>query len=913
MRLLPMGAGCSLLLWSVCPAQPDPALLARMQAAPDSAFHVLVWSGAAEAPGKTRQLRLAPVQAAQASGRVLLDWSAAHPGLRMAEDARILPEAYEDAGPAPLGPGGREPGLDAIAAPALWQMGYTGYGRTVLLIDVGVDASHPALQGSFRGLDRPAAEAWYDPLRAQLTPAPCLSDHGTHVLGSIVGLDPATQDTVGAAMGARWMAANLICLESRLSDLLAVFEWALDPDSDPATTDRPDVINCSWRLDTEAECTQELLIAMLDTLEAAGAAVVFSAGNSGPGAASITPPKNLIINPVNPFTVGALNASTLPPALNLLGFSSQGPSQCGGEGSLAIKPEVAAPGFLIRSATYSGGYNRKTGTSMAAAYVSGALLLLGEAFPQAGARELKTALYASAMDLGDPGEDNAYGNGLIRLDTAFQWMLDRGWQPALPARDPDLAIEAVDQAPARVCGPLRPRVRVRNAGSTAVPQAALHYRYSSGLSGTLPLASPLLPGQADTLELPAAQFPPGAHTLTLTLAGPAEYRAADNRRVLRFEAAPQLPAVPAAEVCVGGQALLELPAPSGLQTYWFDAEAGGEPAGAGSPWLAPAAGVWHGAWLEQAVIRPLQPAGSAAAPPQGAGLLLEAQVPARLEGIEVQAEGSGLLTLRLIRDGLAADSLTAAVVPGVQEIPADWLLLPGQQCTLRLESAVPLRMLRGGRVLPASAGAGVTVHTSTLGRDVWPGAAALRVRYEAGCARSPVWVTETAGGAQAAMAADSSAADQGVFQFSDLSTGAVSRRWDFGDGTGSIDAQPVHTYAQPGRYRVSLEAMSAAGCTDAVQAEVQARQTALGLLPAAEARLQIQPNPGRGRIRISGLPQAGCLLQLFDAQGRERLRRSVPPGGSVLRIDLPAMPAGLYQLRAAGPEGVQAAAYLHIP
>ena len=59
---------------------------------------------------------------------------------------------------------------------------------------------------------------------------------------------------------------------------------------------------------------------------------------------------------------------------------------------------------------------------MAAPHVSGAVLLLKEAFPYLSGEELLMALYLTAVDLGDPGEDNTYGMGLIDVDAAFQYL-----------------------------------------------------------------------------------------------------------------------------------------------------------------------------------------------------------------------------------------------------------------------------------------------------------------------------------------------------------------------------------------------------------------------------------------------------------------------------------------------------------
>lgn len=46
------------------------------------------------------------------------------------------------------------------------------------------------------------------------------------------------------------------------------------------------------------------------------------------------------------------------------------------------------------------------------------------------------------------------------------------------------------------------------------------------------------------------------------------------------------------------------------------------------------------------------------------------------------------------------------------------------------------------------------------------------------------------------------------------SIGASYFHWDFGDGTTSLKQQPVHTYAEEGRYDITLVATSSYGCTD---------------------------------------------------------------------------------------------------
>ena len=132
-------------------------------------------------------------------------------------------------------------------------------------------------------------------------------------------------------------------------------------------------------------------------------------------------PQRIKSNPVNVFSVGSVNGNVAFPQ-PISGFSTRGPSQCPSNGTLNIHPEVVAPGENVRSAWGMDGYNSISGTSMSSPHVSGAVLLLKEAFPQLTGAQLLTALYTTATDMGVTGEDNVYGNGLIDVHAAFLWL-----------------------------------------------------------------------------------------------------------------------------------------------------------------------------------------------------------------------------------------------------------------------------------------------------------------------------------------------------------------------------------------------------------------------------------------------------------------------------------------------------------
>jgi subtilase family serine protease len=118
----------------------------------------------------------------------------------------------------------------------------------------------------------------------------------------------------------------------------------------------------------------------------------------------------------NVFCVGAIDGNS--PYYSIAEYSGRGPTVCSGAGN-KFKPEVVAPGDSVRSSFLFGSYQYASGTSLAAPHVSGAIALLKQAFPEKTGSELKMMLYQTARDLGEPGEDNSYGNGLIDVYAAY--------------------------------------------------------------------------------------------------------------------------------------------------------------------------------------------------------------------------------------------------------------------------------------------------------------------------------------------------------------------------------------------------------------------------------------------------------------------------------------------------------------
>ena len=90
---------------------------------------------------------------------------------------------------------------------------------------------------------------------------------------------------------------------------------------------------------------------------------------------------------------------------------------------------VAAPGVDILALAPGDAYLFTTGTSIAAAHVSGIAALLLELNPSLTPGDIRAILMATAKPIGPPRPDSDFGAGLVNAYRAVTW-LDRN--PAAP-------------------------------------------------------------------------------------------------------------------------------------------------------------------------------------------------------------------------------------------------------------------------------------------------------------------------------------------------------------------------------------------------------------------------------------------------------------------------------------------------
>jgi subtilisin family serine protease len=282
--------------------------------------------------------------------------------------------------------------LTRIGADRMWsERNVRGDGVVVAVIDTGIDYRHPSLGGGIGAGFK--VIAGYDFVDNDDDPMD-EHGHGTHVAGIIAGGDDEVR---GVAPNAKLIAYRVLNAfgSGQTSDILAAIEWTVDPNQDGDFSDHASVANMSLGGGGDADSP---LSQSVDNATRLGVVFCLAAGNT-PGERTIGSPGSSRLG----ITVGSSEESD-----TLAWYSSRGPSAPGWD----LKPEMVAPGSLIRSAKLGGGTLVASGTSMAAPHVAGAAALLLQLHPGWSPADVKAALVGSAH----PIVENVMGQGGGRID-----------------------------------------------------------------------------------------------------------------------------------------------------------------------------------------------------------------------------------------------------------------------------------------------------------------------------------------------------------------------------------------------------------------------------------------------------------------------------------------------------------------
>lgn len=293
-----------------------------------------------------------------------------------------------------------------------WDLGYNGYGRTLAVLDSGVDRAHPALAGRVR------AEACFSTpgladdgvsTYTSLCPggtatatgfgsgADCPTTltncgHGTLIAGTIAARDLVYR---GVAPGARLVAVQIFvrvdgplcnnlgfrnpCVVTRTSDQIAALEYIYDARAQHQT----DAVVLSvgaelWGSEAECDAANPARKAAADLLVNAGIPVFSPTGNGGADGLILAP---ACISSV--IGVGAVNNQD-----GVAAFSNTAPFM-----------DFYAPGKAIRSTYPGGGFRNQDGTSMAAPQAAAVYALLRAATPDMTAAQRLDVLRATGVPI----------------------------------------------------------------------------------------------------------------------------------------------------------------------------------------------------------------------------------------------------------------------------------------------------------------------------------------------------------------------------------------------------------------------------------------------------------------------------------------------------------------------------------
>ncbi|MEV1109011.1 S8 family serine peptidase [Micromonospora sp. NPDC049751] len=270
--------------------------------------------------------------------------------------------------------------LDYLKIPAAHQI-TKGAGVVVAVVDTGVEASHPDLRGQV------LAGHGTNPLAAPdgRRDDDKVKGHGTSMAGIIAGRGGGAMHELGIAPAAKILPVSTGA-DSDGQDVVLGVRWAADNGAD--------IINLS--LGDEGAAPPELVDAINYALSK-DVVVVASAGNTEQGDRQVIAPANI------------------PGVVAVSGFDKRGGFSSGsvqGPETVLASPmeSIIAP---APKAVSPNGYTVASGTSPAAAIISGVVALIRAKYPKLDAPNVISRLIETARDAGPAGRDPQFGFGRV--------------------------------------------------------------------------------------------------------------------------------------------------------------------------------------------------------------------------------------------------------------------------------------------------------------------------------------------------------------------------------------------------------------------------------------------------------------------------------------------------------------------
>lgn len=332
------------------------------------------------------------------------------PGVQAAEQQQ-LPQEIQDWLNSDMTP--TQWGLRGVNAPAAHDAGFDGTGVTVAVIDSGVDATHPELQGQVLAGVKYGAGEKKDTFATVPLKASDNSDedgHGTHVAGIIAAKNDG-KGTTGIAPGAKILPISV--LNSDMAGLSYRVQFEAIADAVNVAAERGvKIINMSlggpaWENSVGKEskdsayyknAQQKLCDAIEKAQDDYGVTTFVASGNDAVYGASSNPA----------VCDAAVSVAAVGSDLRPTYFSSYDDSV-----------DVAAPGGAVLSTVLESRYASLDGTSMASPHAAAVAALILDQNRRLTPDQLQQKMEDTALDVHRPGYDVRTGYGLVDAAAAL--------------------------------------------------------------------------------------------------------------------------------------------------------------------------------------------------------------------------------------------------------------------------------------------------------------------------------------------------------------------------------------------------------------------------------------------------------------------------------------------------------------
>lgn len=290
-----------------------------------------------------------------------------------------------------------------VHANEVYKNGYTGKQIRIALLDTGV-SMHADLAGKI--------VYFKDFVQGKKIPYDD-NGHGTHIAGILCGSGETSRGQyAGMAPGAELIVLKVLDQHGNgnTQTALRALQWVKEYHK--RYNIRLLNFSVGYLPNPKKYREQHQLLTAVDELWEQGVMIITAAGNHGPKNFTVTIPG--ISRRV--VTVGACDDEKPEEQSLPYGYSGRGPTDC-----CIVKPEILAPGTNIISLSHSSDrYTKKSGTSMAAPVVCGAMALAFEKAPWLTPGLLKLQLYESVDRENEALTQNCWG--ILHVDKLLQML-----------------------------------------------------------------------------------------------------------------------------------------------------------------------------------------------------------------------------------------------------------------------------------------------------------------------------------------------------------------------------------------------------------------------------------------------------------------------------------------------------------